>query len=81
MPAAVAAWYRSWGLTALVLVGGAGYAWYRAQVDRAAETEKFFGDPGEETRLTGFQAGGSPSEMPPEPPAVMPPGRAQRGPH
>lgn len=61
--AGIAGWSRAWGLLALVLVGGAGYAWYRVQVDRNADTEKFFGDMGEETRLTGFQAGPA-SELP-----------------
>lgn len=61
--AGIAAWYRAWGLVALVLVGGAGLAWYRVQVARSADTEKFFGDMGEETRLTALQ-GESPSEMP-----------------
>ena len=67
-----AIWFRSWGGLALVLVGAIGIIWYRIQVDRSAGTEDFFGDAGEETRLTGFQ-GGSPSEMPvdrgPAPPA------------
>jgi hypothetical protein len=33
------------------------------QVAQTEATERFFGDPGDDTRLTGFQ-GGSPSEMP-----------------
>lgn len=58
-------WYlHSWGGIALVLVGAAGLAWYRAQVARGEAAERFFGDAGEDTRLTSFQAG-SPSEMPP----------------
>jgi hypothetical protein len=57
-------WYlHSWGGLALVVVAVAGYAWYRVQVARGEAAERFFGDAGEETRLTGFQ-GGSPSEMP-----------------
>lgn len=58
-------WYlRSWGGLALVTVGAAGFAWYRIQVARSEAAERFFGDAGEDTRLTSFQ-GGSPSEMPP----------------
>jgi len=34
------------------------------QVARGEAAERFFGDAGEDTRLTSFQ-GGSPSEMPP----------------
>jgi hypothetical protein len=72
-----AIWFHSWGGLALVVVGAVGILWYRLQVARNAGTEDFFGDAGEETRLTAFQ-GGSPSEMPvergpapraPEPPA------------
>ena len=58
-----AIWFHSWGGLALVVVGAIGIFWYRMQVARSAGTEEFFGDAGEETRLTGFQAG-SPSEMP-----------------
>jgi hypothetical protein len=58
-------WYlHSWGGVALVAVAAAGFAWYRIQVARGEAAERFFGDAGEDTRLTGFQ-GGSPSEMPP----------------
>ena len=58
-------WYlHSWGGVALVALGVAGYAWYRVQVARGEDAERFFGDAGEDTRLTSFQ-GGSPSEMPP----------------
>ena len=70
----VAAWFRSWGALALLAVSAAGWGWYRTQVARSAGAEKFFGDAGEETRLTGFQ-GGSPSEMP-----VDRPGPAARPP-
>jgi hypothetical protein len=57
-------WYlHSWGGLALVVVAVAGYAWYRVQVARGEAAERFFGDAGEDTRLTSFQ-GGSPSEMP-----------------
>ena len=54
---------RSWGGVALVVAAAVGLVWYRVQVARAEATEQFFGDPGEDTRLTSFQAG-SPSEMP-----------------
>lgn len=58
-------WYlHSWGGIALVAVAAAGFAWYRVQVARGEAAERFFGDAGEDTRLTGFQAG-SPSEMSP----------------
>lgn len=60
---AVAIYFQSWGGVALIVLVAAGYAWYRAQVARGEAAEQFFGDMGEETRLTGFQAG-SPSEMP-----------------
>lgn len=59
----VAIYMRSWGGVALVLTAAAGFAWYRVQVARGEASEQFFGDAGEETRLTSFQAG-SPSEMP-----------------
>jgi len=55
---------RSWGGVALVLATAGGYAWYRAQVVRGEAAEQFFTDPGEDTRMTGFQ-GGSPSELGP----------------
>jgi hypothetical protein len=58
-------WYlHSWGGIALVAVAAAGFAWYRVQVARGEAAERFFGDAGEDTRLTGFQPG-SPSEMSP----------------
>lgn len=59
----VSLYLHLWGGIALVVVAAAGVAWYRMQVAQAQATEQFFGDPGEDTRLTGFQ-GGSPSEMP-----------------
>jgi hypothetical protein len=64
--ALLALWFHSWGALALIVVATVGVAWYRVQVARSAAAEKFFGEPGEETRLTGFQ-GGSPSEMPVDP--------------
>lgn len=72
-------WYlHSWGGIALVAVAAAGFAWYRVQVARGEAAERFFGDAGEDTRLTGFQPG-SPSEMSPLEPApdrdAAPPGR------
>lgn len=60
---AVSLYLRMWGGLVLVAVAGAGFAWYRLQVARGQASEQFFGDQGEDTRLTQFQ-GGSPSEMP-----------------
>jgi apolipoprotein N-acyltransferase len=60
---AVSVHYRMWGGIALLAVAAAAVVWYRVQVQRAEETDQFFGDFGEETRLTAFQ-GNSPSEMP-----------------
>lgn len=60
---ALSIWLRSWGGVALLVVVSAGFAWYRVQVARGQAAEQFFGDVGEDTRLTNFQ-GGSPSEMP-----------------
>lgn len=60
---ALSLYLRSWGGVALLAVVGGGYAWYRTQVARGEAAEQFFGDVGEDTRLTSFQAG-SPSEMP-----------------
>jgi len=66
------AWYlHSWGGVALVAVGAAAFAWYRAQVARGEAAERFFGDAGEDTRLTSFQ-GGSPSELPADEPGRPP---------
>lgn len=59
----VSIYMRSWGGVVLVLTAAAGFVWYRVQVARGEAGEQFFGDAGEETRLTSFQAG-SPSEMP-----------------
>lgn len=74
----LSAWQHSWGGVVLVLVAGAGYAWYRIEVARGEAAEQFFGDVGEDTRLTSFQ-GGSPSEMhvdrdmdPSKPPSAPP---------
>jgi hypothetical protein len=52
-----------WGGVVLVAVAAAGFVWYRMQVARGQDGEQFFGEAGEDTRLTAFQAG-SPSEMP-----------------
>ena len=60
---ALSLYLRSWGGVALLVVVGAGFAWYRVQVARGQADDQFFGDAGEDTRMTGFQAG-SPSEMP-----------------
>jgi hypothetical protein len=60
---AVSAYLHSWGGLVMVVVAAAGVVWYRMQVAQTEATERFFGDPGDDTRLTGFQ-GGSPSEMP-----------------
>lgn len=60
---ALALYFQSWGGVALIVLVAAGCAWYRVQVARGEAAQQFFGDMGEETRLTGFQAG-SPSEMP-----------------
>jgi hypothetical protein len=55
---------HSWGGVVLLAVAAAGCAWYRVQVARGEAAEQFFGDMGEETRMTSIQ-GGSPSEMTP----------------
>lgn len=60
---ALSAWLHSWGGIALLVVAAGGYAWYRMEVARGEAAEQFFGEGGEDTRLTSFQ-GGSPSEMP-----------------
>jgi hypothetical protein len=60
---ALSLYLHSWGGIALLAVAAAGYVWYRIQVARGEAAERFFGDAGEDTRLTSFQ-GGSPSEMP-----------------
>jgi hypothetical protein len=72
---ALSFYLHSWGGFALLALLAGGYAWYRVQVARGEAAERFFGDPGEDTRLTALQ-GGSPSEMPldrtmppPKPPA------------
>lgn len=61
-----ALWFRSWGALALLLVAAAGWVWYRMQVRRGEAAGQFFGEAGEETRLTGLQ---SPGEMPVDRPA------------
>jgi hypothetical protein len=62
---ALSLYLHSWGGVTLIALGAAGVAWYRMQVARGEAAEQFFGDLGEETRLTGFQ-GGPGSELPPE---------------
>lgn len=69
---ALSLYMRSWGGVALIVVGVGGFLWYRMQVARGEAAERFFGDAGEDTRLTGFHAG-SPSEMPPPPDPEPPP--------
>ncbi|HET8745449.1 MAG TPA: hypothetical protein VFM98_07580 [Ramlibacter sp.] len=59
----LSAWLHSWGGIVLVVLGAAAIAWYRAQVAEGEADERFFGDMGEETRVTHFQ-GGSASELP-----------------
>jgi len=61
---ALSMYLHSWGGLVFLAVAGGAFAWYRIQVMRSEAAEQFFGDAGEETRLTSFQ-GGSPSEMPP----------------
>jgi hypothetical protein len=74
---AVSLYLQSWGGVALVVVAAAGFAWYRIQVARGEEAERFFADAGEDTRLTSFQGtgfhNGSPSEMPVDRPQPPPP--------
>ena len=60
---AISAYLHSWGGVVMVAVAAAGVVWYRMQVAQTEATERFFGEAGDDTRLTGFQ-GGSPSEMP-----------------
>ena len=59
----LSAYLHSWGGIVLLVLGAAAVAWYRAQVAEGEAAERFFGDMGEETRLTNFQAGGA-SELP-----------------
>jgi hypothetical protein len=71
---ALSFYLHSWGGLALLAVAAGGFAWYRTQVARSEAAEQFFGDLGEDTRLTSFQ-GGSPSEMPLD--RTIPPRNAQ----
>lgn len=75
---ALSLYLRSWGGVVLVAVAAAGFAWYRVQVARGEAAQQFFGDAGEDTRLTSFQ-GGSPSEMPPLE-RTVPPARGREEP-
>jgi hypothetical protein len=59
----LSAYLHSWGGIVLLALGAGAIAWYRAQVAEGEAAERFFGDMGEETRLTNFQAG-SASELP-----------------
>jgi hypothetical protein len=60
---ALSLYLHLWGGIVLVAVAAAGLVWYRVQVARGPAGDPFFGEAGEDTRLTAFQ-GGSPSEMP-----------------
>ncbi len=77
---AVAVFNRAWGAVALLVVGTAGWTWYQMQRARGAAEERFFGDAGEETRLTSFNPG-SPSEMPADPGRREAAGKNPRQPH
>lgn len=68
---ALSLYLHSWGGPVLIALAAAAFAWYRTQVARGEAAEQFFGDAGEDTRLTSFQ-GGSPSEMPPLDPTLPP---------
>ena len=75
----LSAYLQSWGGVVLLVLGAIAVAWYRAQVAEGEADERFFGDMGEETRLTNFQAGGA-SEMPLDsavPSAARPPADGQ----
>ena len=75
----LSAYLHSWGGIVLLALGAGAIAWYRAQVAEGEAAERFFGDMGEETRLTNFQAG-SASEMPMDaaaPAAPRPPADVQ----
>lgn len=61
----LSAYLHSWGGIVLLVLGAGAIAWYRAQVAEGEAAERFFGDMGEETRVTTFQ-GGSASELPME---------------
>jgi hypothetical protein len=60
--AVLCAWKGYWGAAALLAIGLGAALWYRREVKRGEAAEQFFGDLGEETRMTVQQ--GSPSEMP-----------------
>jgi hypothetical protein len=54
---ALSIYLDAWGGLALTALVGGGFAWYRLQVARSEATDPFFGDVGDETRLTGLQQG------------------------
>lgn len=62
---ALSVYLDAWGGLALTALIGGGFAWYRVQVARSESADPFFGDGGEETRLTGLQHGAG-GELPVE---------------